>query len=325
MRTRVIKLAIIKEKIMLPYPILKLGDIEIYMYGVMIALGILACFMVLFEYCKRVGISNKYVDFAFYTGLVAIVIGFIGAAAWQGMFNYIDDLKNGEEAVFSLDGGITAIGGLATGAITYIIICLAFRKKYPFSLTKTVIVAPCCMIIAHAFGRMGCFFAGCCYGKEATGFFSFLGVKFVGHDVYRYPTQLFEAIFLFALFGVLSYLILKKKFKYSLPVYLGSYGLWRFLIEFVRDDYRGSFVTGLSPSQMQSLVLVAVAVPTFFLLRYFNQKLTAHELVLEAEAEKMAAQIMQEENIVEEIAQEATIQESEQKQDNTTTENGGEE
>ena len=260
---------------MVPYPILELGDIKIYMYGLMIAIGILCCFFVLFEYCKKVGVTNDYVDFAFYTGLVAIVIGFIGAAAWQGMFNYIDDVKSGvSNPKFSLNGGITAIGGLATGAVTYVVGCLIFRKKYPFSLTKTVIVAPCCMLVAHAFGRLGCLFAGCCHGEFLGTEYIFGGIRMLGGEGWGYyvPTQLYESLFLFTLFGVLSFLILKKNFKYSLSVYVGLYGIWRFIIEFFRADYRGSFVGSLTPSQTQSLILIALSVPTFFIMRYFVKK-----------------------------------------------------
>ena len=268
----------VKGEYMLPYPILELGDIKVYMYGLMIAIGILCCFFVLFEYCKRLGISNEYVDFAFYTGLVAIIIGFIGSAAWQGLFNYIDDVKNGvSNPKFSLQGGITAIGGLGTGALVYVIGCLAFKKKFPFSLTKTVTVAPCCMIVAHAFGRLGCLFAGCCHGELLSSVHSeyvFGGIWMHGNNGWGYyvPTQLYESLFLFTLFGVLTYLVLAKNFKYSLAVYVGSYGIWRFIIEFFRADYRGSFVGALSPSQTQSLLLIALAIPAFFVMRYFVKK-----------------------------------------------------
>lgn len=272
---------------MCPYPILSLGDLSVYMYGLMIAVGILCCFWVLFSYSKILSIPAKYVDFIFYAAIASIVIGFIGSAAWQGLFNYIDDIQNGKDAVFSLNGGITAIGGLLTGALTFIVIALCFRKKYPYLLSKVVVVAPSCMTIAHAFGRLGCFFAGCCYGRpvEDGDFFGFLGVVFQpGSTAYSkfgntplYPTQLFEAIFLFIIFGVTSYLLIKKRFRYSMPVYLASYGIWRFFIEFLRDDYRGSFLGVLTPSQTQSIFLVVLAIPSIFLIRHFAQKMTDYE------------------------------------------------
>lgn len=250
------------------------------MYGVMIAVGIVLCFWVLFAYTKILGLKESEKDFIFYNGIASIAVGFFGSAVWQGLFNYIDKINRGEPASFSLNDGITAIGGLLTGALCFIIIGLAFRKKYPYLLDKVVMFAPCCMTIAHAFGRLGCFFGGCCYGRavQEGDLFGFLGVHFPkGIDAYMggkaiYPTQLFEAVFLLVLFFVMSYLLLRKKFKYNMVVYLASYGIWRFLIEFLRDDYRGSFVGSLTPSQTQSIFLVLVAIPTFFIIRYFSKK-----------------------------------------------------
>lgn len=267
---------------MLPNAILSFanGSIEVYMYGIMIALGILGCFWVLFTYSKLKGVPGNYVDFIFYNGICSIIIGFLGAALWQGVYNYIDDLRNYGTATFSLNGGITAMGGLIMGSLCFILICVIFRKRYPFSLTRVISIAPCCMTFAHACGRLGCFFAGCCYGCEATGFFSFLGVSFmpgsIAHDKFGstplYPTQLFEALFLFALFTVMSLLLLKKNFHYNMVIYVVAYGIWRFLIEFLRADYRGSFVGGLSPSQTLSIVIVLVAVPLYFIIRYLRSK-----------------------------------------------------
>ncbi len=274
---------------MYPYPILQLGDIKIYMYGLMIAVGILCCFWVLFNYTKILAIPARYVDFIFYTGIAAIVVGFVGSAVWQGLFNYIDDLHKYGEATFSLNGGITAIGGISTGAATFIVIALCFRKKYPYVLTKTATFAPCCITVAHAFGRLGCFFAGCCYGRAVKDgdLFGFLGVVFpkLGNTPV-YPTQLFESIFLFVLFGVMSYLLLKKQFRHSMSVYLAAYGVWRFLIEFVRADERGSFIGSLSPSQTLSIGLVILSVPTYFLMKHFLKKMDEYEANLPIEEEK---------------------------------------
>ena len=273
---------------MYPYAVISIGDLSVYMYGLMIAIGILACFFVLFEFGKRAGISAKYIDFAFYTGIISIVVGFVGSALWQGIFNYIDDVKSGvPNPTFSLEGGITAIGGLGTGALCYIVICLIFGKKYPFALTKTVIVAPLCMIVAHAFGRLGCLFAGCCHGEFLGEEYVFGGIKMLGEEGWGYyvPVQLYESLFLFTLFTVLSLLLLKRNFKLVLPVYLVAYGIWRFCIEFARADAaRGQFIGGLSPSQTLSLVLIVLAVPAYFILRKFVAKNDAYDASLVSEA-----------------------------------------
>ena len=77
------------------------------------------------------------------------------------------------------------------------------------------------------------------------------------HGVWGYyvPTQLYESIFLFALFGVLSYLYFHRS-NITMQVYLIAYGVWRIIIEFFRTDSRGAFVLGLAPSQWQSIIFI---------------------------------------------------------------------
>ena len=140
------------------------------------------------------------------------------------------------------------------------------KRRYPNEsfVSNVLIIAPACITIAHGFGRIGCFFAGCCYGIETD---SIWGIKFphLNHNVY--PTQLYEAIFLFILFGVLFVLAYKFKFKYTFSVYLASYGIFRFLIEFIRGDDRGAYFLGLSPSQMFSLVGIIISIILIVVLK----------------------------------------------------------
>ena len=246
----------------------------IHPYGLMIAIGVLLCFLVLFKYAKVAKVSEKFTDFVFYNAIVAIVIGFFFAAVFQGVYNYIETPERG----FRLDGGITFIGGLIGGAAAFIVGYLIFRKKFTDKLGDTLNIIPCCIVLAHGFGRIGCFCAGCCYGGPAEGFFSFLGVSFapgstahINHGLTPlYPTQLFEAIFLFILFGVFTYLFFKgkSKGKYNLEIYLISYGVFRFLIEYVRADYRGTFLSIMSPSQFWSVLMIVLGVALLILPKY---------------------------------------------------------
>lgn len=283
---------------MYPYAVLSLGDIHVYLYGILIALGILACFFMLFELSKRTGISEKYVDFTFYNAIVAIVLGFLGAALFQGVFNYIDDVKAGvENPVFSLNGGITAIGGIASGAGVFIVGCMVFRKKLPFALTKIVTIAPMCMTVAHGFGRLGCLMAGCCHGAHLGDEFVFGGIKMEGTQGWGYyvPTQLYEALFLLLLCAVMTLLLLKRNFKYTMPLYMFAYGVWRFVIEFARADERGSFVGPFSPSQTLSLILVIASVPVYFLLKKAFAKQSQAEAVVQ-ELSKAESQVENQES-----------------------------
>ncbi|MBR5439376.1 MAG: prolipoprotein diacylglyceryl transferase [Clostridia bacterium] len=229
------------------------------LYGISIAVGILACFIVLFSYCKVKKFNEQFVDFTFYNGIVAIGVGFLTAQLLHTFYIY---LATGH---FNFPTGFSFLGGLLGGVISFIVGYLIFRKKLKQSIFDLTPVASCCILIAHAFGRIGCFFAGCCHGKETD---SFLGVKFPDLPNPVHPTQLYEAAFLFALFIIFSILYLKKNDKYIICHYLISYGVFRFFIEFLRDDNKGKFIGNITPSQTWSIVMVVIGIALYFVIHY---------------------------------------------------------
>jgi phosphatidylglycerol:prolipoprotein diacylglycerol transferase len=89
-----------------------------------------------------------------------------------------------------------------------------------------------------------------------------------------HPTQLYEAAFLFVLFALFSYLLLKKKYKYNMPLYLILYGIFRFLVEFIRGDDRGNIIGIFSPSQFWSVLMIIGGVVLYVVL----YKLMAEEM-----------------------------------------------
>lgn len=284
---------------MLPNPIIEfpLGttSIAIHMYGVMIAIGIIfALFPVLYGYSKKLKIDPKLTDFVYYNAIISIALGFGSAALFQATYDYIENPAAG----FNLGSGITFLGGLIGGVATFMIIYAIFRKKLNIRLIDILSVIPCSILIGHAFGRIGCFFAGCCYGKPTN---SFLGVLFPGHVVKVHPTQLYEAAFLLILFAICSFLILKFRFKHNMSVYLIAYGIFRFSLEFLRDDDRGQLVAGVSPSQFWSLLMVAMGIGLVFLVNYFSKKREAELAILaeSGEANETAEETVEE--TVEEI------------------------
>lgn len=236
----------------------------IHMYGVMIAVGLLLAFVVLFLYGKRTKMPEKLVDFTFYNGIIAIVVGFFFAAVFQGLYNAIAGKG------FSLTGGITFIGGLIGGAVCFLAGYFIVGRRWG-KLSDITKVAPCSILIAHAFGRIGCLMAGCCHG-------AYLGSEPVAGGIYMLgtthgwgyyvPTQLYEALFLLVVFAVTSYLVLKKGFRFNLETYLISYGLFRFFIEYARDDYRGDFLGILSPSQFWSVLMILIGVSMILIYVY---------------------------------------------------------
>ena len=228
----------------------------IHMYGIMIAVGLLFAFVVLFLYGKKKKMSQKLVDFTFYNGIVAIVVGFFFAAVFQGVYNAIAGKG------FSLTGGITFIGGLIGGAVCFLLGYFIFGKKYG-KLSEITKIAPCSILIAHAFGRIGCLMAGCCHGAYLGSEPVVGGIYMLGTTHgwgYYVPTQLYEALFLLVVFAVTSFLVIKKDFRFNLETYLISYGVFRFVIEYLRTDYRGDFLGIISPSQFWSVLMVVLGV-----------------------------------------------------------------
>ena len=251
----------------------------IHMYGLMIGIGVLMCFLVLYIGCKRLGISDAFYNFTFYNGIVAIAVGFFASALFQSFYNYLENPALG----FHLAENYTFIGGLMGGFASFLIGYWIFRKKFTENLMHLMPIAPCCITIAHAFGRLGCFFGGCCYGKPTDSIF---GIQFPGLDTKVFPTQLFESVFLFLLFAVCFYFMYRKKSCYTLPIYLAAYGVFRFCIEFLRGDDRGSFIGVLSPSQFWSIVMVLAAVGVVFFIRYWQNK---HPQTLQTQSVEGAA------------------------------------
>ena len=165
-----------------------------------------------------------------------------------------------------IKGGFVFYGGLLGGALGIWIYAKQFRTPVRGYVDIFAAVLP----LGHACGRVGCFFAGCCYGMEYDGCCSVvyktsttlltpLGVPLL-------PIQLIEAACLVVLFVVLMLLLCKAKVKEGnlALIYALSYAVLRFILEFFRGDKeRGVFL--LSTSQYISLVIVAVVI--FLLIR----------------------------------------------------------
>lgn len=249
--------------------------IEIHLYGVMVAVGVIAALFLFTACAKKQGVGEKFIDFVFYNGLVAIAVGFFSAALFQGIYDYLD----GRE--FTLKN-MTFLGGLIGGVVCFLLGYFLFRKKYDTRLYQVLSIVPCSILVAHGCGRVGCFFAGCCYGKPTD---SFLGVQFPHLDHPVHPTQLYEAAFLFLLCGVCFFLWWKRRFRHNMSVYLIAYGVFRFAIEFLRDDERGELVGFVTPSQFWALLMIVLGVGLIFAMRYWYKKAETAAAVAEIPAE----------------------------------------
>ena len=235
-------------------------------YNLMIIVGVIASILICYLYFKHIKMTTSFILDLTLTIIVAVFFGVIFACLFENLYEFILDPKN-----YKFTFGLTFYGGLFGGVISFILMYIFYiRKRNGKTIDKICIIAPSAMTIAHAFGRVGCFLAGCCYGKETNEWY---GIYFESLGKKVIPTQLYEAIFLFILSFILIYLAFKKNFKYNFIIYITSYSIWRFLIEFLRDDPRGAFLGIFSPSQVWSIILFCMVVPLYFFLnRYIFKK-----------------------------------------------------
>lgn len=266
-----------------PEPLFSIFGNGVTLYGIFNAVGVLSCFVLLYFIMRIKKFNDASSDTILLIGIIATGFGFLAAALFQGFYNLIANPKGG----FDIKSGRTFIGGLIGGIALFLgvwnlyiyVIYPRLKAKYPkiemnAALNDAVPFIPIGICVAHAFGRLGCFFGGCCYGMEAEW-----GLPCEAwSDVNVIPTQLFEMAFLFILAGVMAVLYFKTKFRNNLSVYLIAYGIWRFALEYLRDDDRGEIWRGanVTPSQFWSILMVIIGIGYIFAHIYYFRKLMKH-------------------------------------------------
>ncbi len=240
------------------HPILfSIGPVNIYGYGFMIAVGIIAAFFTATKRAPKFDLDSEAV---LNIGLMGAVCGFIGAKI---LFCIVElpSFMVDPAGVFFSGNGFVVYGGLVGGVIGALLYC---RKKDHDFLRYFDLIMPS-IALAQGFGRIGCFLAGCCYGQETD---LPIGVTFIHSElapngVSLLPTQLMSSAgdFLIAIVLILLAGRIKKKGNVGL-LYVIMYSIGRFIIEFFRADYRGS-IGPLSTSQAIAIVACIAAMAVF--------------------------------------------------------------
>ncbi len=232
--------------------------ISIATYAFCIVLGsVLAAF-----YAKRVAkkelkitISNNFIYLLF-------IAGYIGGKVFLYLEKPLFYINNPEAVLNTFSSGFVFYGSF----VFIIPTAMWYFKRLNIPILSMLDVLAVSTVIIQIIGRLGCFFAGCCYGIPTNSSF---GVTFpLTHSVSVHPTQLYEASIL-AIFLVLLFIFKKnKKFNGQLFLfYLGFYGISRYGIELLRGDTRGQIIEGLlSHSQGIAICLLAISIITYFKL-----------------------------------------------------------
>ena len=249
-------------------PILfQIGPITLHTYGLFAASGFLAGIAWTVRLARREGLNPQRVyDTCFWI----ILAGIVGSRLAYIALNYQYYLEK-PLSVFKLwEGGLVFYGGLI-GAAVAVAVCV---RRYRLDLWSFADSAAPGVALGHALGRMGCFFAGCCYGKPtdvpwAVTFHDAHSIAPTG--VPLHPTQLYAAANEFTLFIILTAIRPWRRFKGQIWwTWVFLYAIGRFIIEFFRGDPRGVYFNGLV-STSQIVAAAASTVAVFFYFR--NRKL----------------------------------------------------
>lgn len=245
------------------HPVLfDVGGITVYGYGFMIVLGVLGgVAYMFFQGRSDVGLTFDQANTLF---LLIFIAAFVG-----GKFFLL--LENPSLYLNAPRKLLTGRGFVFYGSFLFAVpTMLWFFRKHNLNAYKMLDVMAIVTCIVHMFGRLGCFMAGCCYGKPTTGS---LGITFTDAACQAplhtplVPTQLLEAGYIFLV--MVTLLIIKSRFQkfygQLFLLYLMLYAVGRSVLEIFRGDVaRGFIVNGyLSHSQFIALVVVAVAVVVY--------------------------------------------------------------
>ncbi len=237
------------------HPYIHIGSFSIPTYGLCLVAGALLAFLLL-NYTWRFREIRR--DDAIYTAFYAVIGGLIGAKLLYLIVELPAIIENPKILLGMIFGGAVFYGGLIGGIAGGVL----YTRHYKTDVLDTADALLPALALAHAFGRVGCFFAGCCYGMVCESPISVtypLG-GFAPAGVPLLPTQLMEAAFLLLLCLFLTLRLKKSKKRGEIGGwYALLYGVWRFVIEFFRSDPRGSLWI-FSTSQIISFFLIPLGI-----------------------------------------------------------------
>src|SRR5271156_4393912 len=244
------------------HPILfQVGGMPVFSYGVLVATGVLLSLWYGRQRAARVGVDpDKLWSIGIYMVLAALIV----AKIWLILTAW-DYYSAKPREIFSMtmfQSGGTFYGGV-TGAILTVILYTHFQKM---PLLPTLDVCAAALPLGHSLGRLGCFMAGCCFGKPtdvawSVKFTNPLAAQLAGTPlgIHLHPTQLYEAALEFLNFLFLIWLGKRQRFVGQIfGAYLMLYGTERGIIEFFRGDPGRTmmFHDSVSLMQITSVVLI---------------------------------------------------------------------
>jgi len=228
-------------------------------YGIIISFAMIMGLCVAFFICKK---KNYRMDLPIDLALFALPFAIIGARIYYCIFNGVESFSQ----IFRIwEGGMAIYGGVIGGFLG-IVVCCAIKKE---DLIKACDLAAPCLILGQAIGRIGCYFAGCCYGIETINpALQFFPMSVEINGVWHLSTFFYESFFDLISFIILLFIALKTSRKgITTSCYLIFYGVIRAVLEQFRDPSESLTLlnTNIRVSQALSILLIILGVVTLAL------------------------------------------------------------
>lgn len=233
--------------------LIKLGPFTVHGYGLMIAIGIMAAYMVAEYRAKKQKLNYELI---FNLTVWCLVGGILGAK----VLYYVTQLKeiiSNPKVLLDVTRGFVVYGGIIGGIFAGYLFC----KKQKISFLKYFDLVMPSIALAQGFGRLGCFLAGCCYGIETKSHFGivFPHSEYAPSGVNLVPTQLMSSGLNFLHFLALIIIAKRKKADGQIAgFYLIFYSAGRFILEFFRGDIDRGSVGALSTSQFIAIFMFII-------------------------------------------------------------------
>lgn len=232
----------------------QIGPLSIRWYGMMYLLGFAAAYLLICHLSKLrdLGLRKEGVSDLLFYGVLGVIVG--GRLGYVLFYNPIQYLSRPLEVFAVWQGGMSFHGGLLGVVAAVVLFCV--RRKLPLLLTGDVIVTSA--TIGLGLGRVGNYINGELWGRVTEHPW---GVIFPGAGrLPRHPSQLYEATLEGAVLFVILYLLHRRKVAAGIPffIFFIGYGLFRFLVEFVRqpDEHLGFLWGGATMGQLLSLPMI---------------------------------------------------------------------
>ena len=249
------------------FPVLfSIGPVTLHTYGLLIAIAIVVGILITVYIGKSYGMNpQQVIDM----GFIMILAGIIGSRIAYVLINFSYYTAHPLDIFKIWQGGLVFSGGL----IAVILVIAWHVRRNRYSIWQIGDIWSPAAAIGQGIGRIGCFMAGCCYGKptDVPWAIVFTDPRSIANDwlnVPLHPTQIYSSISSFIIFIVLMILNTKKKFDGQVFLwFLILHSTGRLFVERYRGDDRGLVMNGWTTTQLLAILILMASVITLIFLK----------------------------------------------------------